>query len=124
MTFFASHCRSKTTSERGGYTRTLQGVQEYYYIQEHYKSSTSDVTTPNSLTQPSSTLSSFAIRAPPPPTTYDGSIYLSYNSANSSALQATTSRGVHKQRLFISVQLLLAVYLLTYAVANLCVRSR
>ena len=35
------------------------------------------------------------MRAPPLPTTYDGSSYPSYNSANSSALEATTVWGTH-----------------------------
>ena len=51
-----------------------------------YESLTSNITTPNSLTQPISTHPSFAIRAPPPLTAHDGSIYPSYNSANCSAL--------------------------------------
>ena len=93
--FFACHYRSKTPLERGGYTRTLQGIQEHYYVQERYKSLTSDVTTPNSLTQPNLTLPSFTMKAPLPPTTHNGSIYLSYNSANSSAFQATVAWGTH-----------------------------
>ena len=75
---------------RGGCTRTLRGVQEHYYVRERYESSTSDVTTPDSLTLPS-----LVMRAPPPPTAHDGSTYLSYDSSNSSALQATTARGAY-----------------------------
>ena len=82
---------------RGGCTRTLQSVQERYYVREHYESSTADVTTPGSLTQLSSTLPSFAMRAPPPPTAHDGSTYPSYMSANSSILQATAARGAHRR---------------------------
>ena len=79
------------------------GVQEYYKVQElykvreRYKCSTSDVTTPDSLTQPSSTLPSFAMKALPLPTAHEGSIHLSYNSANSSTFQVTTARDAYGQ---------------------------
>ena len=55
------------------------------------------------MTQSSSTLPSFAMRAPPPPTAHEGSIHLSYNSANYSALQATTARDAYG-RVVISYQ--------------------
>ena len=37
------------------------------------------------------------MRAPPPLTAHDGSTYLSYDSSNSLALQATTARGAYGQ---------------------------
>ena len=43
------------------------------------------------------------MRAPPPPTVYNDSIHLSYNSTNSSALQVTTARGAYG-RVVISYQ--------------------
>ena len=43
------------------------------------------------------------MRAPPPPTAHNGSIHLSYNSANSSALQVTTACGAY-ERAVISYQ--------------------
>ena len=43
------------------------GVQKHYYIYERYESLISNVTTPDSLTQPNSTLLSFAIWTPPHP---------------------------------------------------------
>ena len=76
------------------------GVRERYKEYKNttmYESLTSDVTTPNSLTQPSSTYPSFAMRGPPLPIAHNGSIYPSYNSANSSALQVMTARGVYGQ---------------------------
>ena len=109
VTFFTCHCWSMTTKKGRVYknitrcTRMLRGVQEHYYTQEWYESSTSNITTPDSLTQPSLTFLSFTMRALPPSTAYDSSIYPSYNSANSSAPQATTSHGVHRRGLFISV---------------------
>ena len=68
---FACHCRGRTPPEKGGCMKTLQGVKEYYYTQECYESLTSNVSTPNNLTEPNLTLPSFAIRLAPPPTAHD-----------------------------------------------------
>ena len=77
-------------------TRTLQDVWEHCYFaiyKNKTPSSTSVVMTPNSLCQLSSTPLSLAMRAPSLPTTHNGSTHPSYNSANSSALQATVTCG-------------------------------
>ena len=55
------------------------------------------------MTQPSSTLPNFAIRAPSPPIAHKNSIHLSYNNANSSTLQVTTAHGAYG-RVVISYQ--------------------
>ena len=49
--------------------------------------------------------------------THDG---LTYDRANSPALQATTFRDAHRWGIFISAKLLLAIYLITYVITNLC----
>ena len=75
--------------------KTLQIIQERYYIRERYESSTSNVTTPDSLTQPSSTFLSFAIIAPPSPTAHNSPTYLSYGSTNLLILSAMAANGVN-----------------------------